>query len=142
MQTYARALRAESTDAERRLWYLLRSRRMLGLKFRRQHPIGPYIVDFVCFDCRLIIEVDGGQHNERAQADRRRDEGLNSRGFLVLRFWDNDVLTKTHEIMEEIWTLAWQRRPSPPPPLPLARERGMKVNGIPTDTKEFDPADT
>jgi very-short-patch-repair endonuclease len=118
LRIYAQALRADSTDAERRLWYLLRSHRTMGVKFRRQHPIGPYIVDFACLECRLIIEVDGGQHQERAWVDRRRDEMLSSRGFLVLRFWNNDVLARTIDVLEEIWANVQARRPSPPTPLP------------------------
>jgi very-short-patch-repair endonuclease len=90
----------------------------MGVKFRRQHPIGPYIVDFACLECRLIIEVDGGQHQERAWVDRRRDEMLSSRGFLVLRFWNNDVLARTIDVLEEIWANVQARRPSPPTPLP------------------------
>jgi elongation factor P--(R)-beta-lysine ligase len=94
----------------------------MGAKFRRQHPVRPYIVDFVCFECRLIIEVDGGQHLERAHTDHARDRALASRGFLVLRFWDNDVLLKTREVLEEIWAAAQKRRPSPQP-LSRTRER-------------------
>jgi very-short-patch-repair endonuclease len=75
------------TDAERRLWYRSRAHRFLDLKFKRQAPIGPYIVDFICFEHKLIIEVDGGQHAE-SEADRRRDEWLRSEGYLVLRFWN------------------------------------------------------
>ncbi|HUD24915.1 MAG TPA: endonuclease domain-containing protein, partial [Burkholderiaceae bacterium] len=110
---FARALRAESTDAEQRLWYHLRARRMMGMKFLRQRPIGPYIVDFVCLESRLIIELDGGQHQEQARLDRRRDELLRARGFRVLRFWNDDVLQRTRAVLEEIWTAA--SSPSPPP---------------------------
>ena len=119
---FARGLRADSTDAEHRLWYCLRSRRMTGAKFRRQHPIGPYIVDFVCFESRLIVELDGGQHQEQARGDHRRDELLRAQGFLVLRFWDNDVLLRTEAVLEAIWTAIQDRRPSPPAPLPQAGE--------------------
>jgi very-short-patch-repair endonuclease len=115
---FARELRADLTDAERRLWYRLRSRRMIGAKFRRQHPIGPYIVDFVCLESRLIIEVDGGQHQERAEYDHWRDRMLRSLGFLVLRFWDNDVLLRTEDVLERIYEAVQHRRPSPPAPLP------------------------
>ena len=128
---FARTLRADSTDAERRLWYYLRARRTAGAKFRRQHPIGPYIVDFVCVDSRLIVEVDGGQHQENARYDNKRDRVLHSRGFLVLRFWDNDVLLRTSEVLEKIYEVAQQRRPSPPAPLPQAGE-GSKRNSRPT----------
>lgn len=76
--------------AERKLWFKLRDRRLDGLKFRRQVPIGGYIVDFVCFDCGLIVELDGGQHNENPR-DALRDAELRKRGFTILRFWNNDV---------------------------------------------------
>jgi very-short-patch-repair endonuclease len=122
LQAFARALRAESTDAERRLWYHLRARRMTGMKFRRQHPVGPYVVDFVCFESGLIIEVDGGQHQEQVEADCLRDGWLRVRGFLVLRFWNNDVLQRTDVVLEEIWEATQNRRPSPPAPLPQAGE--------------------
>jgi very-short-patch-repair endonuclease len=123
----ARMLRAQSTDAERRFWYLLRSRRMTGVKFRRQHPIGPYIVDFVCLECRLAVELDGGQHQLQAEADRRRDQWLGAQGFVVLRFGDNDALAQTQEVMEEIWRAVESRRGAlTPGPLPLARARGAK----------------
>jgi very-short-patch-repair endonuclease len=118
LQRFARNLRADSTDAEQCLWYHLRSRRMRALKFRRQRPIGPYIVDFVCLESRVIIEVDGGQHQEQTQSDRSRDALLCARGFLVLRFWDNDVLRQTEAVLERIWTVTQTPRPSPPAPLP------------------------
>ncbi|HUN92098.1 MAG TPA: endonuclease domain-containing protein, partial [Burkholderiaceae bacterium] len=81
LRARARRLRSESTDAERRLWYLLRAHRTFGWKFRRQHPIGTYIVDFVCFECRLVVEVDGSQHREAARYDSIRDRDLEARGF-------------------------------------------------------------
>jgi very-short-patch-repair endonuclease len=98
----ARRLRSCQTDAEIRLWYLLRSRRFCANKFRRQHPIGPFIVDFVCIAHRLIIEVDGGQHQDQAAADRARDSLLRTKGFRVLRFWNNDVLSNTRAVLETI----------------------------------------
>ncbi len=87
----ARQLRAQMTDAERKLWLALRDRRFAAFKFRRQVPIGRYIADFVCFDQRLIIEVDGGQHAESA-ADAERDDWFAQNDFRVVRFWNNDVL--------------------------------------------------
>ncbi|HEX4585540.1 MAG TPA: endonuclease domain-containing protein [Burkholderiaceae bacterium] len=122
LQQFARTLRAESTDAERRLWYHLRAHRTTGMKFRRQHPIGRYVVDFVCMERRLIIEVDGGQHQANVEHDQLRDQMLQSRGFLVLRFWDDDVLRRTKDVLEKIYEVAQQRRPSPPAPLPQAGE--------------------
>jgi very-short-patch-repair endonuclease len=88
----ARELRTNLTDAERCLWHALRHKQLGGHRFRRQVPLGPYIVDFVCLAARLIIEVDGGQHSERMEADARRTEWLEGQGFRVIRFWNNDVL--------------------------------------------------
>lgn len=88
----ARALRAEPTEAERKLWDVLRYKRMAGHRFRRQAPIGRYIVDFVCFERKLVIEVDGSQHAVDTERDAARTAWLESQGFRVLRFWNNDVL--------------------------------------------------
>jgi very-short-patch-repair endonuclease len=93
LKTYACAMRREPTDAEAKLWRVLRGGRVGGFKFRRQEQIGPYIVDFVCYERRLVIELDGSQHAENRR-DERRDAWLRSRGFEVMRFWNNDVLTK------------------------------------------------
>jgi very-short-patch-repair endonuclease len=89
--TRAKRLRRELTDAERKLWQLLRSRQLSGAKFRRQQPIGPFIVDFVCLHNRLIIEADGGQHSG-SKGEQRRDAWLSSRGYRLLRFWNHDIL--------------------------------------------------
>ena len=100
---YARTLRKDMTDAERALWRLLRDRRMKGWRFRRQQPIDRYIVDFVGFEARLVIEVDGGQHFE-SKADKERDTYFQSQGFRVLRFWNTDVLASpdgVHRLIEE-----------------------------------------
>ena len=94
-------LRANMTDAERRLWAALRGRRLRGFKFRRQHRLGPFIADFVCIEHRLVIEADGGQHADNA-ADDRRTAWLQARGWRVLRFWNNDVLTNTEGVQESI----------------------------------------
>ena len=88
----ARELRRNLTDAERALWQVLRNRQVSGYRFRRQAPIGPYVVDFVCFEIRLVIEVDGGQHIERADYDEGRTAWLEGAGFRVIRFWNNEVL--------------------------------------------------
>lgn len=88
----ARVLRRRQTDAERKLWSVLRGHQVVGHGFRRQAPIGPYVVDFVCFAKRVIIEVDGGQHAINQEADATRTEWLTSQGFHVVRFWNNDVL--------------------------------------------------
>ncbi len=100
----ARELRKHLTDAERFLWRHLRSRQLAGYKFRRQQPLGHFIVDFVCLEKRLIIESDGGQHNELAQAvyDARRSEWLEQQGFRVIRFWDHEVLNQLDEVKAAI----------------------------------------
>jgi very-short-patch-repair endonuclease len=85
LTVFARSLRLNATDAERQLWYWLRGRRTAGMRFRRQQPIGPYIVDFVCAKCRLVVEIDGGQHLE-SEGERRRDRWLAGHGYVVLRF--------------------------------------------------------
>ena len=87
----ARELRRVSTDAERKLWQTLRDRRLAGVKFRRQVPVGPYVADFVCWDAKLIVELDGGQHADRSTQDERRTRYLESRGFRVIRFWNADL---------------------------------------------------
>jgi very-short-patch-repair endonuclease len=97
----ARRLRRDSTDAERRMWSALRDRRLLRYKFRRQHPIGPYIVDFACTRHALVIELDGGQHADSA-ADIQRMAWLESEGWKVIRFWNNDVLSNTSGVIETI----------------------------------------
>src|SRR3989440_795799 len=112
----ARRLRRDQTDAERTLWFLLRDRRLCGLKFRRQVPIDRYVVDFCCESARLIVEVDGGQHVERSEEDKTRTGALEARGYLVLRFWNNQVLQNTDGVLEVIASTA---RPAPPHPNPL-----------------------
>jgi very-short-patch-repair endonuclease len=97
----ARRLRRNATIAEQRLWYRLRSRSLYGMKFVRQEPIGPYIVDFVCREQRLIIEVDGGQHAE-SERDLVRDQWLREHKYRVLRFWNNDVIQNTDGVLEAI----------------------------------------
>ncbi|MDE2687536.1 MAG: endonuclease domain-containing protein [Chloroflexota bacterium] len=108
----ARQLRKTLTDAERTLWNILRSRQVSGCKFRRQAPIGHYIVDFVCFENRLVIEVDGGQHLQSASYDAARTAWLEREGFRVIRFWNNQVLQETDSVREAIF-IAVQRL-SPP----------------------------
>ena len=110
----ARRLRSDSTDAERVLWRLLRNRQVAGCKFRRQAPIGRYVVDFVCFQRRLIVEVDGGLHQLRAHSDAERTKWLRSQGFQVLRFWNNQVLTETTAVQEALLE-ALEARTSPSP---------------------------
>ena len=112
----AKALRGNMTEAEKRLWYRLRAHRLGGASFRRQCPIGSYVADFVCLEARLIVEVDGGQHSENAR-DAKRDAWLRSQDFTVLRFWNNDVLSNTAGVLEQIM----QRLP---PSLTLPRKGG------------------
>ncbi|MDG1580022.1 endonuclease domain-containing protein [Pseudomonas sp. GOM6] len=98
----AKSLRASMTDAEARLWYQLRAHRFMGFKFKRQKPVGPYIVDFVCLERFLVIELDGGQHMEQALKDSERDEYLRARGYRVLRFWNHQVLKEIEAVLERI----------------------------------------
>ena len=98
---FARNMRAEPTDAEAKLWYHLRDGRLNGLKFRRQVPIGGSIVDFVCYERRFAIEVDGGQHADNA-GDIERDSELRRRGFAVMRFWNDDVLSNIDAVIGKI----------------------------------------
>ncbi|HEX7320010.1 MAG TPA: DUF559 domain-containing protein [bacterium] len=101
------------TDAERKLWYKICGKQ-LGVKFRRQQPVGRYIEDFVCFEKRIIIEVDGGQHDQ-CGPDTRRDEWFINQGYQVIRFWNNDVLKNIDGVVEKI---TYHISPSPlsPPP--------------------------
>ncbi|WP_323934673.1 endonuclease domain-containing protein [Aeromonas caviae] len=102
---FAKRMRREATLAEQKLWLQLRDRRLAGVKFRRQMPIGPYIVDFISLQQRLIIEVDGSQHNEPAgrQHDGARTAYLNQKGFRVIRVWNNDVLSRMEAVLAHIW---------------------------------------
>jgi very-short-patch-repair endonuclease len=97
----AKALRERMTDSEQALWRQLRAHRLVGAKFKRQQPIGPYVVDFACLQSRLVIEVDGGQHNE-SEPDRARDAWLEQNGYQVLRFWNNEVLSNLEGVLERI----------------------------------------
>ncbi len=97
---FAKYLRSHQTDAEQRLWYHLRAHRFMNFKFKRQLPIGRYIVDFVCLEYRLIIEADGGQHND--ETDQLRDAWIKAQGFTILRFWNHDILQQTEAVLESI----------------------------------------
>ena len=110
----ARRLRSDSTDAVRALWRLLRHRQLAGCKFRRQAPIGRYIVDFVRFERQVIVELDGGLHQLRASADAVRTKWLTSQGFRVIRFWNNQVLGETAAVQEAV-PAALESRTSPSP---------------------------
>ncbi|WP_082511619.1 endonuclease domain-containing protein [Devosia sp. Leaf420] len=102
MRGRARSMRHEPTEAEQRLWTLLRSRRFLGFKFRRQFPVGNYIADFICLEARLIIEADGSQHAESPR-DLTRDTYLRAQNFHLLRLWNNDILASPDAVAETIW---------------------------------------
>jgi very-short-patch-repair endonuclease len=110
MLRFARDLRKSATDAERLLWSRLRRRQMDGFKFRRQHSLGPYICDFTCLEAHIVVELDGSQHIEQADYDRRRDLFLRSKGFRVLRFWNNDVLSRTDAVLETVYPALPQPR--------------------------------
>jgi very-short-patch-repair endonuclease len=108
-------LRREETDAEARLWFHLRAARLNGAKFRRQHPVPPYVIDFYCAAARLGIELDGSQHSE--VKDEARTRALQRQGIELLRFWDDDVLQRTTSVLEAI-LVAVKRRTLTPTPLP------------------------
>ena len=118
----ARKLRVNMTDAERILWYHLRGSRLGDFKFRRQHAIPPYVVDFYCDETRLIIEVDGSQHHP--EADATRTAALDGQGLRVLRFWDNHVLTDLDAVLNEILEIAWDRTLTRPFGAPSPGGRG------------------
>ena len=120
---HAKNLRKNQTEAEKVLWRHLRSKGLSGLKFRRQQPIGACIVDFVCLEKRLVIEVDGGQHSN-SEEDRRRDAWLQSEGYAVLRFWNNEVLGNMDGVMEMIWRRCGAPSPQSPP-----LDKGGEVKG-------------
>ncbi len=109
----SRRLRKQMTDAELRLWKILRGSRLDGLKFRRQHPIPPYIADFCCIDKKMIIELDGSQHT--ALTDAARTRVLQSQGWKIIRFWDHDVLLAAEAVAEAIWNAACGPDPHPNP---------------------------
>ena len=99
---YSRALRSNLTDAEQFLWRHLRGRQLEGCKFRRQHPLGPYIVDFVCLEKKLVVELDGGQHALNVAYDLHRDTWLKENGYSTLRFWNDDVFKNSDGVLEVI----------------------------------------
>jgi very-short-patch-repair endonuclease len=115
------------TDAERKLWNLLHGRQLAGLKFRRLHPFEGYILDFVCLAEKVVIEIDGGQHQELATEDGVRTHALERAGFRVLRFWNHEILGQSEAAAEKIWLeITGKGDPSPTPSLSL-KERGETV---------------
>jgi very-short-patch-repair endonuclease len=101
-RTHARTMRRAPTDAEQKMWRLLRDRRFAGIKFRRQVPFQNFILDFVCLEKRVVVEIDGSQHADSA-ADRARDRALRKEGFRTLRYWNNDVLKYPNAVLEDIF---------------------------------------
>jgi very-short-patch-repair endonuclease len=116
----AKGLRRSMTDAEWILWRHLKAKQLNGLKFRRQEQIGNFIVDFICFEKGVVVEADGGQHALEKEKDEERTQWLNSQGFTVLRFWNNDILTNTRGVWRQYFWRAW--RPPLPGPLPQRGE--------------------
>jgi very-short-patch-repair endonuclease len=114
---HARSLRRNATDAERRLWHRLRNRRLGGFKFKQQETIGRCIADFACPECRIVVEADGGQHGP--EVDDERTGYLNSLGWEVLRFWNNEILQETDGVLEVILRACEERRKGKPSPCPL-----------------------
>ncbi len=117
----ARTLRKRTTEAEKLLWQRLRSRQLESFKFRRQQPVGQYIVDFVSFERRLVIELDGGQHAISKEKDKKRDRWLSQEEYVVLRFWDNEVFENLEGVLETI-----RRRLLSPSPSPSHQGRGRQ----------------
>ncbi len=130
----ARRLRSNMTDAEQQLWRQLRLKQLAGHRFRRQHPIGPFVADFACLQARLVIEVDGGQH-AGSQMDIDRDAYVASRGFLVLRFWNHDVLQNMIGVVETIMRHLDHGHPHPGLP-PQAGEGAEQGAGLPPQAGE------
>lgn len=124
----ARTLRESATDAETLLWYHLRDRRLASYKFRRQRPIGPFFADVACLEAKLVVELDGGQHAEATEYDAARTRAMESEGFRVLRFWNNEVLSQTDAVREQIL----QALQTLTPTLSRLREREQ-------DTKDTSP---
>jgi very-short-patch-repair endonuclease len=107
----ARRLRTDQTDPEYKLWSHLRDRQLLGFKFRRQHPIGPFVADFFCLEAKLVIELDGSHHADQADPDERRTEYLRDRGYTVLRIWNHEVTSAIEPVMQRIADALEQSRP-------------------------------
>jgi very-short-patch-repair endonuclease len=118
----ARQLRKKMTRPEWVLWYYVRARRFEGWKFRRQVPIGRYVVDFLCEGARLIVELDGGQHDLRRRSDAERTAWLESKGYRVLRYWNNDVMENIQGVLETLLDALKRSRSPHPGPLPRERE--------------------
>ena len=121
----AKTMRSLATNAEHRLWQIVRAKRFAGYKFRRQVPIDYYVADFLCASRRLIIELDGGQH-AASERDEKRDAYLATQGFRILRFWNNEIFTNEEGVAEQIYLAL-----SSPSPQPLSREGERGLSGVP-----------
>ena len=126
----AKLMRANPTEAEKRLWAMLRDHRLAAFKFRRQQVIEPYIVDFVCLSERLIIEADGSQHADNKD-DVRRDAFLRRQGFRLLRFWNNQVLEEGDGVTTAIFSALFPHPPKPAAWAPPSPARGEGLHGAP-----------
>ncbi|MFN3388726.1 MAG: endonuclease domain-containing protein [Allosphingosinicella sp.] len=124
----AKWMRANPTEAEKRMWSLLRAKRLAGWKFKRQLVIYPYIADFVCLARRLIVEADGSQHAD-SDGDRRRDRWLESQGSRVLRFWNNDIYDETEAVAAAIYGALTAPLPSPPSAALPSPAEGRGISG-------------
>jgi very-short-patch-repair endonuclease len=118
----ARELRRNPTDTERKLWHRIRDKQIENFRFRRQRPIGKYIVDFICLEANLVIELDGGQHVEQLQYDAERTKYLSAQGLHVLRYWNNDVMQNIEGVLEDVRAALMQRAPLSTPSQPSPRE--------------------
>ena len=127
----AREMRNAPTDAERLLWYQLSAKKVAGTRFNRQVPVGPFICDFIARNIKLIIEVDGGQHDWNAEADQRRTNFLEAQGYKVIRFWNNDVIERIEGVVQEIERVIADM-PSPDP----SRQREGRIGAPPAGTRE------
>jgi len=123
----SRYLRKNLTEAEKKLWGILRNKQLDGFRFRRQVPIGCYIVDFLCYENRLIIEVDGGHHCQNIEYDCQRTEWLEEQGFTVIRFWNNEVLKQLDAVREFVLRKCYLN--SPHPNLPPQGGKGLDIYG-------------
>ena len=123
LQSRARRLRKQATDAERYLWRHLRDRQIAGYRFRRQVPVAGFIADFACLEAKVIVELDGGQHAQHVGYDEQRDRLIEAQGFRILRFWDNQVFLETQAVLEQIMRAL--ESPAPHPDLsPQAGDKG------------------
>jgi very-short-patch-repair endonuclease len=132
MTLRARRLRGNMTDAEYKLWHALRRDQILGLNFRRQHPLGRYTIDFYCPSVRLAVEVDGGQHGEQGKGpDERRTRWLMDKGIIVVRYWNNDILTNLEGVLADLVQRLEHRAQTLTPSLTLPLSGGGNREAVP-----------